>query len=577
MLKQLLRKTRIIILVLALFISILAIAPNPSAKGIVIKSVEPGSIAASHGIKEGEVIESINGKEISTLLGYREAVKELESEPVKVSIRTDNGIFSYNVTESIGFLVDENLTVIISDTIVPRNSSILEINDRKVGNITEFNSVLDELIPEKKIIINTDKAQYAYLSRTLPEISVKNAETTNLVKGLDLQGGARVLLKPSEKVTEQEISDIIDVMSNRLNVFGLKDINIRSTSDLERNRFILVEVAGATQEDVKELVAKQGKFEAKIGDKVVFRGESRDIPFVCRNDGTCSRIKHCQDLENTWACTYEFQVRLSQDAAKRHAEATKDLEVIKQENSFNYLEKQLDFYLDDKLVNSLNIAADLKGQEATAIAISGSGFGANEKAASKSASDDMNRLQTVLITGSLPVKLETVKLDTISPLLGSNFIKNAFLVVIATIIAVALVLFIRYKRFIIVVPIIITLISEIVMTLGIAALIKWNLDLVSIAGIVAAVGTGVDDQIVIIDEMLKGEERYIDWKQRIKRAFSIIMAAYATTVAAMLPLWSAGAGLIRGFAVITIIGVTVGVLITRPAFASMIEILLKKQ
>jgi len=37
----------------------------------------------------------------------------------------------------------------------------------------------------------------------------------------------------------------------------------------------------------------------------------------------------------------------------------------------------------------------------------------------------------------------------------------------------------------------------------------------------------------------------------------------------------AGAGLIKGFALTTIAGVTIGVFITRPAFAAMIEKLLK--
>ena len=62
----------------------------------------------------------------------------------------------------------------------------------------------------------------------------------------------------------------------------------------------------------------------------------------------------------------------------------------------------------------------------------------------------------------------------------------------------------------------------------------------------------------------------------IKRAFFIILVAYATTVAAMLPLLKAGAGLLTGFAVVTIMGVTIGVLITRPAFASLIEKLIKE-
>ena len=39
----------------------------------------------------------------------------------------------------------------------------------------------------------------------------------------------------------------------------------------------------------------------------------------------------------------------------------------------------------------------------------------------------------------------------------------------------------------------------------------------------------------------------------------------------MIPLFNAGAGLVRGFAITTIIGVSIGVFITRPAFSSLME------
>jgi len=55
-------------------------------------------------------------------------------------------------------------------------------------------------------------------------------------------------------------------------------------------------------------------------------------------------------------------------------------------------------------------------------------------------------------------------------------------------------------------------------------LINWNLDLAAIAGILAAVGTGVDDQIVITDEALKGARVARNWKSRMKNAFFIIFA-----------------------------------------------------
>ena len=98
--------------------------------------------------------------------------------------------------------------------------------------------------------------------------------------------------------------------------------------------------------------------------------------------------------------------------------------------------------------------------------------------------------------------------------------------------------------------------------------------LMAIAGIVIAVGTGVDDLIVLTDGVLDEENHYLSWKEKRKSAFFIIMAAYFTTVVAMLPLLIAGAGLLKGFAFTTIIGVTVGVFIVRPAYAITLKILL---
>ena len=111
--------------------------------------------------------------------------------------------------------------------------------------------------------------------------------------------------------------------------------------------------------------------------------------------------------------------------------------------------------------------------------------------------------------------------------------------------------------------------SEALITLAIAALIKWNLDAPSIAGIIAGMGTGVNDQIVIIDES-EGEESE-SLKDKIKRAFFIIVGAFFTIIAAMLPLFWAGAGLLRVFALTTILCVTIGILVTRPAFGDIIK------
>ena len=226
-------------------------------------------------------------------------------------------------------------------------------------------------------------------------------------------------------------------------------------------------------------------------------------------------------------------------------------------------------YLDDKLVDSLLISEGLKGHVTTQISISGSGNGATQNEAIKSAEENMKKLQTILVTGSLPYKLEIVKLDSLSPLLGEQFIYLLLLAGSVAILVVSVIIFIRYKKIKESLAVLFTSFSEIVIILGIAAFIGWNLDLPSIAGILATIGTGVDQQIVILDEARRGKGSSL--REKMKQAIFIVASAYVTSLVSLLPLYWAGAGLFKGFAITTIIGITAGVLITRPAFTEMIK------
>ena len=234
-------------------------------------------------------------------------------------------------------------------------------------------------------------------------------------------------------------------------------------------------------------------------------------------------------------------------------------------------------FLDDAEVDRLNIGSDLKGRPVTNIEISGSGSGGSQQEAIFKSLNNMKKLQTVLVTGSLPVKINIVKIDAISPVLGKEFVKNALLMGLLSLAVVLVVIFIRYRKLQVAIPLVITSTAEVIILLGVASLIGWNLDLAAIAGIIIAIGTGVDHQIVITDETLKGETRMIfNWKERIKNAFFIIMGSYFTTIVAMIPLIFAGAGLLKGFAITTVIGFSIGVFITRPVYARLIEMLLKE-
>jgi preprotein translocase subunit SecD len=450
---------------------------------------------------------------------------------------------------------------------------IKSINNNPVNNIDDYTKEISSIFPVEnstKLSVGTKDSEIILFTKEPPEITVSNIPRTRIKTGLDLSGGARALVKPEVKVSASELNDLITITNNRLNTFGISDVSVKPVTDLSGNNFMLVEVAGATPSDLKELVSKQGKFEAKIGNETVFIGGEKDITYVART-GEQSGIYSCNTFQEGEFCNFRFTISLSEQAAKRHANITGQLGI----NISNpeYLEKQLDLYLDEKLVESLYIGRDLKGSETTQIMISGSGSGTTRKEAYDSAMNNMKHLQTILITGSLPYKLEIVKLDTISPSLGKEFTKNIMILALFVFFAVSVALFIKYRKIKITLAVILTMFSEAFVTLAVAALIKWNLDAPGIAGIIAGMGTGVNDQIVILDEAVS--DKTISLKERIKNALFIIFGAFFTIIAAMLPLFWAGAGMLKGFALTTIIGVSVGILITRPAFAEIVKMILK--
>lgn len=462
---------------------------------------------------------------------------------------------------------------------------ILSLNGKNIDNPDSFYSQASQLKLNQTVRIETTKNTYTLQTKTDQEgkvslgIKVYNSPTTNLRKGLDLEGGTRVLLKPAEKISAEDLDSTIATLKERLNVYGLSDVIVRSASDLTGEDFILIEIAGVTEEEVKELLAKQGKFEAKIGNETVFFGGKKDITYVCRS-AECSGIdpqRGCSQIQGGYACGFFFGITLSPEAADRQARLTEKLSVVTGENKEAYLSGDIVLFLDDKEVDRLKIGAELKGRSTTNIQISGSGTGLMQADAVNNALENMKRLQTIIITGSLPVKLEIVKMDTISPSLGKEFLNNILLVGLLAVIAVSLVVTIRYRKPKVVVPLVLTIISEIILVLGFAALVGWNLDLAAIAGIIIVIGTAVDHLVVITDETIKGEVAEVDWKVRIKNALFIIMGAYLTAVASLIPLWFAGAGMLKGFAFTTIVGVSFGVLIARPAYAALVEILIKEE
>jgi len=200
---------------------------------------------------------------------------------------------------------------------------------------------------------------------------------------------------------------------------------------------------------------------------------------------------------------------------------------------------------------------------------------ANGEANAKARLDD---LLVILESGSLPIPIDSISTESISPYLGKDFLNYSLLIGIIAIFLVSIVLFIRYRYLKLALPIILTASSEIIILLGLLAFINFRLDLAAVAGILATIGTCADSSIIIVDELLKGKSHHREvaeghtqesLKAKIKHAFFIVFASASTVIATMLPIVIMGGGISKliGFAVTILLGTLIGILIARPVYS----------
>lgn len=446
---------------------------------------------------------------------------------------------------------------------------------------------------------------------------------TNIKKGFDFKGGHRILLAPKNRSEEFKSSDITatkQVLQNRISAFGLQQMQINPTSVSGKN-FIQVKASGIDKTDLQQLIERQGRFEAKIpieigasrqlsfygtdfnfsqsnealtvswqgktstyslGDSFKLPGIEHNITFAydyinkSRNKtGVVTTAFTGQDIIQVYTSSnkatvtpstrgsgynFRFQVSIEKRTARNFKQIAHNLE-CRGEN----LESNLNLYLDNNLTDSLGIGCEFRNEIVTTPSITG---GAGTE---KEARRQMFQLQSILRSGRLPVKLETVSTHETSQAMGKEKFRLALIAILLTVPVVTFIIFLRYRRLEIVLPIAITGFSEVLLIFGLASAIGWTIDLTAIAGIIAALGSGVDDQLIITDE--SSTQKIKSLKKKIKRAFFIIFTAAASTIGVMLPLGFMFAGFIKGFAITTMLGDVIGVTITRPAYAKIIEYL----
>lgn len=452
---------------------------------------------------------------------------------------------------------------------------ILYFNNQKITSEEEFYAQLTKIKQGDSINLKTNKNKLGYTinlpneNKTIKEllgISIKQKDSSNIRLGIELEGGSRLILKPKTNISEEQYDMLITNLQNRLDVYGASGTKVNKLEDAFSNeKFVIVESISANKNDIFELISRQGEFKATIANETVFTGNNVLQVFT---DPQNARLESCSpNQEGEYICTYAFLIEIDSKSAETFFDITSNLNVIG-----THLSEKIAFYLDDQKITELGIASTFKYNKITNPQITVSGnYQSTQAKALESAKKEMKFLQTVLSTQSLPTELEVLQSYSISSTQGEKLLSNAAIVAIAAVLLVSSIVAIRYKHPFIFIAIFIALLGEVIIVFGIAAFMKLSIDLAAIGGLIAAIGTGVDDQIIITDEYFRKRKKKISSKKKIKTAIYIIMIAYTTTLAAMIPLTFAGLKILQGFAFMIIIGVTVGVFITRPAYASMLR------
>ncbi len=187
------------------------------------------------------------------------------------------------------------------------------------------------------------------------------------------------------------------------------------------------------------------------------------------------------------------------------------------------------------------------------------------------ANNQSKDIASILSGGALPVGVVVNTPTTLSSTLGKSAFQVSLLALILAMIFVSIMIVVRYRRIFLIGPILLTTLMELFIIVSIIGLVG-TIDLAALAGMIAVVGTGIDAQIIITDEIISKEKGKSSSRVVLGHAFYIVWMDAILIVIAMLPLFfSTSLTQVVGFSESTIIGALMGVLITRPAYGAIVS------
>ncbi|MFC4543857.1 preprotein translocase subunit SecD [Halosolutus amylolyticus] len=416
------------------------------------------------------------------------------------------------------------------------------------------------------------------------EVFVKNVSTDDLAGALDSADSAADHGEVRDGVTQSTRDDTVQAIDSKINEAGLSggDVSERSGTTPQ----IVVEVPDRgddmNEQELRELLTERGVVTVvayypengtQVNETVLERDDFESIGFASYDE---QRDQHYVSVTLTDEAASEYQSKMNEYGFT--GEGVGQCQIHdRQAGEFDFDHEGdrwcLVTEVDGEPVDAHSMGGDLaRGMQ--------DGTFENDPSFRMivPSQEDAYSLSVNLRAGSLPAPLDFEKGEvfSITPALADDYKIYSLFIGLLSVLTVSGVVYLRYTNARVAAPMILTALSEVVILLGFVALIRMPLDLSHIAGFIAVVGTGVDDLVIIADEVMdEGDvsSRRV-FESRFRKAFWVIGAAAATTIIAMSPLAVLSLGDLQGFAIVTILGVLVGVLVTRPAYGDILEHLL---
>ncbi len=374
-------------------------------------------------------------------------------------------------------------------------------------------------------------------------------------QGLDLKGGVSLTFKAEvEKLPagerDQALESAREVIERRINLFGVSEPLIQ-TAKVNNDSRIIVELPGVT--DVSQAINLIGSTAqltfweptASVAADVIVSGE---YPINADQSGLGPLRKTDLSGSDLSSAVVSFDpntgspvVQLMFDSAgkKKFGEIT---------------EKNIGRPVAIVLDNLIITAPTVNEAILTGDAIISGGF----------TQEDAKALSTQLNAGALPVKLTVLEQHVVGPTLGQESLRKSLIAGVIGFITVVVFMVSLYGRLGVIASIALllyTLFNLAVFKLSSLTPFGITLTLAGVAGLILSIGMAVDANILIF-ERIKEETRAGKSKSSaidlgFSNAWMSIRDSNVSTIITCIILYSFGTGIVRGFALILVIGVVI--------------------